>query len=192
MACDFASMAYCAGSNGSRGGISRLKIWRRPLKQPLCLLIFLLTAGIPGVSLAQTLDRGKLVAAREVLNDEQLDSVTAASTGLNLDLSASALGPTATTATEGSARNARTTILLVAIDQQAPASGRVRLLGASPADLLFAAGRAEAKGASDAHCSASIDLVGSLAFFAQSNTTTTTAGSAICSCAGFGIGLVAH
>ena len=87
---------------------------------------------------------------------------------------------------------ARTTLLRVALDpaaltptpQARPAQGR--LLGISTAQLLFAAGKAQATGASNAQCSAAMNVVGDVVYLVQS--TAVTAVSAICSCAAFVIG----
>jgi len=81
------------------------------------------------------------------LTDQQLDRVSAGGTNLsvNLSLSATAQGPTATTSTQGSLLSAPTTVLLVNIDPQ-PGAGQISLQAVQPMDVTFASGQATAAG----------------------------------------------
>ena len=122
-----------------------------------------------------------------LLDDKELDFVTAQGGSVTLDLSASAQGAGATSSTEGSVITAGSTILRVALDRQAPEAARARLLGVEPVNLIFAAGHAAATGDSNAQCSASLVTAVDLYFIMQSTVAAVTATSATCSCAAFAI-----
>jgi len=154
------------------------------------ILICLLCVSTPMRSLAQSPDHEATALPRDVLSDQELDSITAAAARIDLDLSAFAQGPTAVTSTAGSVGTGRTTVLRITTDPQAPALAHMRLVGTSTADIVFAAGHAEAAGASDARCTANLTPNGNFAYLAQSKTVSNTATSAVCSCAAFGISLV--
>jgi hypothetical protein len=124
-----------------------------------------------------------------LLDDEQLDEVTAAGIRIDLDLAASAEGPEAVTSTEGAVSVGRTTASLVAIDAAAPQEARVRLIGEVQADVGIAAGKATANGASDATCSAAPTVTGA-AYNQVVQSQSFTAGSAICSCGAVAVNLV--
>ena len=122
------------------------------------------------------------------LTDQQLDRVSAGGTNLsvNLSLSATAQGPTATTSTQGSLLSAPTTVLLVNIDPQ-PGAGQISLQAVQPMDVTFASGQATAAGGTNRGCSASIDVIdaSNIAFLTQTNSATVTPTSVTCSCAAF-------
>ena len=126
--------------------------------------------------------------ARRLLDDRQMDSITAGAVRIDLELSSAAEGPTAVTSTKGSITTARSTVLRIAVDPSAPDPAGARVLGVSMAELVFAAGKADATGTSNVECSANPTAVGNAAYIAQSRTVT--AISATCSCSGFAIGLV--
>jgi hypothetical protein len=140
------------------------------------------------ISCAQSLDRVKITDARHLLDDRQMDSVTAGAVRIDLELSSTAEGPSAVTSTQGSITAARSTVLRIAVDPSAPEPARARLLGVSMAELVFANGKADAAGTSNVACSANPIAVGDAAYVAQSRTAT--AISATCSCSGFAVGLV--
>jgi hypothetical protein len=146
---------------------------------PACLLF---------ASGARSLDRARVADARKLLDDRQMDSVTAGAVRIDLELSSAAEGPSAVTATQASISSARSTVLRIAWDPSAPEAARARLLGVSTADLVFGNGKASAAGISNVQCSANPTAVGDAAYIAQSTTTTTV--SATCSCSAFAIGLV--
>jgi hypothetical protein len=156
------------------------------------LLRLILVAGtyVAQGSIAQAAEPGKGGNAAIVLTDKQLDSVTAASANIDLDLSAFAEGPNAVTSTEGSVSNASGEILRAAIDPSAPDAGRARSLGMAAADFTFASGQASASGASSAECSAALTITGNYDFLIGTSARSVTPTSAICSCAAFGISLV--
>jgi hypothetical protein len=126
--------------------------------------------------------------ARKSLSDAQLDSVTAGTASMHIELFAAAEGPAAVTSTQGSIATAQSNVLRIAVDPSAPEPARARLLGVSTADLIFANGKADAAGASAPQCLATPTAVGDAAYVAQSRTAT--AISATCACAGFAIGIV--
>jgi hypothetical protein len=142
---------------------------------------------VPERALAQT-GAAKVGAARKFLNDNQLDSVTAGGTSIDIELSAAAEGPTAVASTQGSITTALTSVLRIAMDLSAPEPARARLQGVSTAEVVFANGKAGAVGTSNVQCSAIPTAVGDAAYVAQARTAT--AISATCSCSGFAIGIV--
>ena len=121
-----------------------------------------------------------------VLNDAQLDSVTAGSASVDLELSASAEGATAITSTKGLITTGRATVLRIAIDPSAPEAPR--LLGSSAAEFVFGVGTADASGTKKVGCSAIATPVGDVTLLTQSSSVTGT--SATCSCSAFAISLV--
>lgn len=122
-----------------------------------------------------------------VLTDEQLDAVTAEGGRVALELFATASGPAATSFTSGSLMTARSIILRVAVDHQAPETAQTRLIGISPVDYIFAAGNANSSGDGNALCSA--DFVGEidLVFKLELALARLTPTAATCSCAAFAI-----
>jgi len=122
------------------------------------------------------------------LTDQQLDRVSAGGTNLsvNLALSATAQGPTATTSTQGSLVSAPATVLLVNIDSQ-PGPGQISLQAAETMDVTFASGQATAAGGTNRGCSASIDVIdaSNITFLTQTNAAAITPTSVTCSCAAF-------
>lgn len=140
-------------------------------------------------SCARSPNQTKVVEARILLGDNQMDSVTAGSLRVDLELSSDAQGPTASMSTQGSIRTAQSTVLRIAVDTSAPEAARARLLGVSTGELVFAMGKADAVGTSNAQCSASPVAVGDAAYVVQSRNVLPT--SATCSCSAFAIGIVA-
>lgn len=137
---------------------------------------------------ARSLDPVKVVEARRLLNDKELDSVTAGAVSIDVELSAAAEGTNAVTSTQGSIATARGTVLRIAVDPSAPEPARARLLGVSTADFALGIGKANAEGTSNVGCSASVIAVGDVTYIAQSRIAT--AISATCSCSALGIGIV--
>jgi hypothetical protein len=169
---------------------SQIWLGSRLRKHLFYVLFVLLPACLLTASPARSLEATKVLHSAKVLNDRQLDSVTAGAVSINLDLSASAEGPTAVTSTQGSIRNARTTVLLLGMNLAAPKSAQAQLIGMPTADLVFAIGKAGASGASDAGCSAVLSGVGNALYVAQSRTSTPI--SATCYCSAFAIGIVSR
>jgi hypothetical protein len=156
-----------------------LKDMFRALLIPACFFI---------IGCVPSLDRAKVVDASQLLDDRQMDSVTAGAVRIDLELSAAAEGPSAVTSTQGSITSAQSTVLRIAVDPSAPEPARARLLGLSMAELIFATGKADAAGTNNVACSANLAAVGDAIYIAQSRTAT--AVSATCSCSGFAVGLV--
>ena len=125
--------------------------------------------------------------SRTTLTNQQLDRVTAAASGLMLELSAFAQGVTATTSATGSIRATPAAFPLIEIDPRAPEPARAHLVGHVSGNLLFATGQTSATGDSAAQCSAGVAPLGSPTYFAQSATRTTSSTTAICNCVGFAI-----
>ena len=125
------------------------------------------------------------------LGDEAMDAVTAGQLHMELELAATADGPTASTATTGSIAIARTTTALVALDPSAPAEARARLLGVAQAEVGLAAGSADASGAQDKNCSAKVGVTG--ADYIQTTQTQAITGiTANCSCAAMAVNVLSH
>jgi len=110
---------------------------------------------------------GRLAVATEragvqplLLSNKQLDRITAGGATLQIDLSAEALGATATTSAVATIQSVNTAILLVQIDSEGAKIPRVRFLGHAPATVFLGAGRATASGATSRDCSASIEASG--------------------------------
>jgi len=141
-------------------------------------------------SCAQTLGPVQAPSALTVLDDKELDTVTAGAASVDLELAASAVGPKAVTSTQGTITSARTTVLRIAIDPSVPSLAAVKVIGASTADLVLGAGAADAAGGTIAQCSAIPTALGDFAALAQSRATTPS--SATCTCSAFAIGLVSH
>lgn len=116
------------------------------------------------------------------LNDSQMDMVTAG-VAINLDLAATATGPTTATSTSGKVQVGTANVLTVTGD----AKSGYRLVGDSPAQVAFGGGQATASGATDANCTAQIAVVGNLAYLKQISAATTMPTSAICTCAALAI-----
>ena len=154
--------------------------WPLFILLPACFLIS---------NCAQSLHPAKVADLHRFLNDRELDSVTAGGVGIDLELSAGAEGTTAVTSTQGSITTARSSVLRIAVDPSAPEPARARLLGVAAVELVFANGKANAAGTSNAQCSAASAAFGDAIYVAQSKTVTGT--TATCSCSGFGIGIVA-
>jgi hypothetical protein len=119
-----------------------------------------------------------------VLDDSQLDSVSAAGGSVSLDLSASAQGVGAISSTAGSIQTARSTILRIAFEGGVAGA---RLLRVDPVDYILAAGQASAIGSSNAQCSATLATVIDLVFIIRLAAATVTSTSATCACAAFAI-----
>lgn len=125
------------------------------------------------------------------LDAGQLDGVTAAQIHMDLELSATAQGPTAMTSTQGSVLIGHTRAARVALDPSAPLQARARLLGESDVEVGIAAGKAEAAGANDATCAADAGVSGAdYTFISKSQTFT--ALTATCSCTALAIGFLTH
>ena len=150
-------------------------------------LLMVLPAAIVASGCTQIADHPKVVFATEALDDEALDSVSAGTASVVLNLSASASGPTATSSTQGNIAAANTSVLRVSLDPTTATPSltppRARLLSVAAAELIFAAGKAEASGASNAQCSATAIPVGDITFLTQAKLVTPI--SAICSCSAF-------
>jgi hypothetical protein len=134
---------------------------------------------------------GQAADAFSALGDGQLDGVTAAQIHMDLELSATAHGPTVMTSTQGSVTTGRTSAVRVAIDPTAPPEARARLLGTTQVDVGIAAGQAQAAGAADATCSANTNVSGAdYTYITRSQTFT--AMTANCSCTALAIGFLSH
>lgn len=140
---------------------------------------------------AQTAEAAAAASGPLVLGSEQMDGVTAAGIRMDLELSATAQGPSAITSTQGSVTIGHTTAVRVAIDPSAPEQARARLLGTSDLEVGIAAGKADASGANDAKCSAEPTITGAdYTFISRSQTFT--ALTATCSCTALAIGFLSH
>jgi hypothetical protein len=132
---------------------------------------------------SQVVARQTVAALPTLLDDGQLDVVTAGAGSVTLDLSASAQGAGSISSTGGSIQTARSTILRVAFE-----SGlRARLVRVDPVDYVLAAGRASAMGTSHAECSATLVTAIDLVFIMRVGAATVTTTSATCACAAFAI-----
>jgi hypothetical protein len=125
------------------------------------------------------------------LDSDQMDGITAAKLQMNLDLSANALGPTATTSTQGSVLIGRTTAVRVEFDPSAPPEARARLLGQSEVEVGIATGVAQASGASNATCTAKPSMSGA-DYALIDQVQTMTAISATCACTAVGVAILNH
>lgn len=119
-----------------------------------------------------------------VLSDNQLDTVTAG-IAMNLDLAATATGPTAATATNGAVHVGTADVLTVG----GSAKSGWHLTGDRPSQVAFGGGVAAASGAA-AGCTAKIQVVGDLAYLNQISAATATPIGAICTCAALAISFI--
>jgi hypothetical protein len=127
------------------------------------------------------------LAAPKVLNDGEMDTVTAGGIALRLDLAASASGGTAFTNARGEARIVRATMLKIATVPGAPPQAQARLLGEQAADIAIGTGHATASGDGAAGCSARAEALGDIAFIRGLASAATTPTAATCLCAIFAI-----
>jgi hypothetical protein len=156
-----------------------------PSPKLFLILCWITSASFVHASFAQTTSNERTAALPIILDNSQLDFVTAGSGSVTLDLSASAQGVGATSSTAGSVQTARSTLLRVALD--GPDVARARLLGVDPVDYVFAVGQASANGESNAQCTASLVTAIDLIFIVRLSVAAVTATSATCSCAAFAI-----
>ena len=171
------------------GGTSRSSAHRASPRHVFGAFLTFLVLSLFIAGCVHTPKLAKAPDARRILDDRQLDSVTAGAVSVDLELSASAAGPTAVTSARGSIMTARTTVLRISVDPSAPAPAAAQLLGASAADLAFGAGEAKATGATNAQCSAIPTATGDFTLLSQSRIATGV--TATCSCSAFAIGIVA-
>ncbi len=169
-------------TSDKRRASSRSRRYFRALVSSLWICLFLGLALTPG--------RVDAADGPKVLTAPELDAVTSAGLRMDLELTANATGQTAMTSTQGSVTIGRTTVLRVEIDPSAPAPAQARLIGAFDADFGIAVGKADARGASDAQCSANVATSGAdYSTIVQSKDFT--AMSATCACTAVAIGILA-
>jgi len=168
----------------------RISLNRQPKGCAFVPLLIPFVAGILLASCAQIAERPKSPSALIVLDDRELDSVAAGTVSVDLELSATATGPTAVTSTQGTILSGRTTVLRIAFDPSAPPAAAVQLVGASNADVVMGAGTADAAGSSNVQCSAIPTVVGDFTALAASHIAAPT--SATCSCTALAIGFLNH
>ena len=154
-----------------RSGVHRDRFPGARLLFPVCLAIF-----------GYAVDWGGARAAA-ILTEPELDAVNAGLLQIDLNLSASADGPSAVTSTQGSVAVGNTTIAHIVIDPSAPAPAQAHLLGLSQAEVGIAHGTADATG-SNATCAATVNVEGgdSVQTLQTSNITEL---SATCACTTF-------
>ncbi len=166
----------------------------RCLRPALFLLGTVAAFDCPGPAWAETGIVERAAAGGPiVLSDAKLDALTASGITATFSLLATATGPNVSTATEGSVRTARTTVLRIdvepAADPLAEGAVRARLVDEIPADLLFAHGSATASGSSNAQCTATLSTPSTFAYFQQMTARSITPTLATCACAAFGISI---
>jgi hypothetical protein len=125
------------------------------------------------------------------LDAAQMDGVTAAKIQMDIELSATAQGPTVMTSTQGTVSIGQTTGVRVAYDPSAPPEARVRLIDQETLQVGIAVGKAQATGANSANCNATPTISGA-DYTKIAQTQTFTAISATCSCTALAVGFLTH
>ena len=143
--------------------------------------ILALCVSVAGSAATPTTAPASPASGPTVLADAQLDSITAGTMTVAIDLVALARGRTAFTSTMASLQSVHGKILMT---DMRPGSTRQQMV-----DLAYGYGVATAAGNSASQCSATPRIDGPVIFTRISNTQITTPSLAICSCSLISIGL---
>jgi hypothetical protein len=183
-----------AAENGRRGaGGRRLRQMLRRRGWALALLGGALL--LPGRALA-----GELAPAGSggpvELSAAQLDSITSGSAiSLQVDLAAFAAGSGAVATTLARTQIVQSQLLVATVDPGAPEEGQMRDVAQRRANIAMGSGLATAAGQSDAHCSATMTVIGEIDFSRSMSTALASASaagpsSAVCQCSIIAISLM--
>jgi len=130
------------------------------------------------------------------LSAAQLDSITAGSAiSLQVDLAAFAAGSGAVATTLARMQIVQSQLLVATVDPGAPEEGQMRDVAQRRANIAMGSGLASAAGQSDAHCSATMTVIGEIDFSRSMSTALASASaagqsSAICQCSIIAISLM--